>query len=108
MASTAPTTAWVTITLNAGWANFTGYQPARYRKWLGLVIVQGLLQNTSGSSSSASPFTLPAGFRPSATHALPGPFLTSLNIPSTGVVTPVSAIGNGGLLTAECIFLAEA
>lgn len=64
----ASTTAWVTPTLLSGWVtNGIGFQPPRYRKWLGLVVVEGLALNGTGGNLAATDelFVLPAGFCPS-------------------------------------------
>ena len=56
-------TGWLYPTLTNSWVNYGGaYHPARYRKALNVVTVEGLIKN--GSSAGAIPFTLPVGYRP--------------------------------------------
>lgn len=53
---------WTYATLGNGWVNYNaGYANARYRKYNGKVIIQGLIAN--GSINSIA-FTLPEGYRP--------------------------------------------
>ena len=65
---------WVDATLLNGWTNGGsggGYAPASYRKnAAGLVSVRGMV--TGGSSSVATIFTLPEGYRPDYTLLFTG------------------------------------
>jgi hypothetical protein len=64
---------WQTATLNTGWTNASGYT-TQYRRKNGRVEVRGMVVRGSGASTAF--FTLPTGYRPSATVPL-GSFLTS-------------------------------
>ena len=89
-------TAWVTPALQAGWTNgASGFVALRYRKQsFDVVHLLGIIQNTSGSSKAAGSlvFTLPAGYRPTAsfrsTAAISSPLaIGAVLVASTGNVT---------------------
>jgi hypothetical protein len=113
-----PTTgdAWISPSLTSPWINYPGggnYQPARYKKLAdGMVVVEGLIASNSVSVSGVSNiFTLPAGYRPTATLVFPtintGNALRQLEIVETGVVRfaalPAGAVG---YISISCSFLA--
>lgn len=63
-------TGWVAPTLNSGWSNYgSGYLGAGYRRKGGLVHLRGLVKRSS--IDSLTPFTLPAGYRPSLAIIVP-------------------------------------
>ena len=108
--------AWVSPSLTSPWINYPGggnYQPARYKKLAdGLVVIEGLIASNSVSVSGVSNvFTLPAGYRPTATLVFPtintGNALRQLEIVETGVVRfaalPAGAVG---YISISCSFLA--
>lgn len=77
-----------------GWANFGGgHRTARYRKVGDDVTVEGLVVRSSGTG--ASPFTLPAGYRPPLTvlsaHIDGGNTLSRIDMQANGQLVVVSA-----------------
>lgn len=73
---------WVSPTLTSGWTDFgSGYQTARYKKnAAGRVYVEGGVGG-GADGSSATIFTLPSGFRPSAHHR----FVQARNVNAEGM-----------------------
>lgn len=100
VAANGETTDWVTPTLVDGWSDFgNGFQGVRYRKYLGEVIVEGLIVNDSGGDKLATApiFTLPAGFRPPASQ-INFSAVTYSQVSSAGVVSPNSTVVNGAFM----------
>ena len=90
-------TAWVAPALLNGWVNAGGaLQVAQYRKIGDRVFVRGQVKN-GGNNTPA--FTLPAGFRPPATHYFPalvaggvaGGFVTLTVDGNLTITTPTTA-----------------
>lgn len=82
-----------TPTLNIGWENFgSGYQGCRYYKdHQGIVTVSGFVKATG---TAWEIFTLPVGFRPSASHvftAIAADNFASVNVVNTGVFSVAAA-----------------
>lgn len=103
-----PTTSddWVSPTLTAPWINYPGggnYQPARYKRLPDrTVVLEGLIASNGVSVSGVSNvFTLPAGYRPTATLVFAtiqtGNAMRQLEIVETGLVRfaalPAGAVG---------------
>jgi hypothetical protein len=57
-------TAWAALTLGSGWTSTAGYPKAAYRRALGIVQLQGVIQFGGTPGAGSTVFTLPAGFRP--------------------------------------------
>jgi hypothetical protein len=108
--------AWVTPTLTSPWISYPGggnYQGARYKKLAdGMVVIEGLIASNGVSVSGVSNiFTLPAGYRPTATLVFAtintGNAVRQLEIVETGVVRfaalPAGAVG---YISISCSFLA--
>lgn len=104
---------WVVPSLSPPWANLGGaFASAGFlRDMAGVVHVKGVLLNGSGAGSSAPIFTLPAGYRPSATlrFAVEGAGATAqfLSVTSLGVVTPEVAVAAGASCDLTFSFFAE-
>ncbi|MCX5522579.1 hypothetical protein OG342_06840 [Streptomyces bobili] len=108
--------AWVTPTLTSPWISYPGggnYQGARYKRMAdGMVVIEGLIASNGVSVSGTSTvFTLPAGYRPTATLVLPtintGNVIRQLEIVETGVVRFASLpAGVVGFISISCSFLA--
>jgi hypothetical protein len=89
-------TAWSAPTLQNSWVNFGGgFTNAGYRLNGTTVLVRGTIKNGTITSGTLL-FTLPAGYRPTATHELvgyaSGGTTWMAQIATNGQVT----IGNGG------------
>lgn len=100
--ASAPTTAWVEPAASAGWSIFGApYEVPRYRKFMGIVFLEGLVQNTSGGAlGTGSPvFVLPIGFRPRATVNAAPFSVAGLEISAAGDVRVNNSIANGAFLT---------
>ena len=78
-------TPWAAMpALTAGWASFPGYPPALYRRALGWIEFQGLLNNGGTPAAGSIVFTMPVGFRPPGlVTTQTGP--TRLDFDATGV-----------------------
>lgn len=108
--------AWAVPALTAPWISYPGggnYQGARYKKLAdGIVVIEGLIASNGVSVSGVSNvFTLPAGYRPTATLVFPtintGNALRQLEIVETGVVRFASLpAGVVGFISISCSFLA--
>lgn len=109
--------AWTTPTLTSPWIAYPGggnYQGPRYKKLAdGMVVIEGLIASNSVSvSGTSNVFTLPAGYRPTATLVLPtintGNVIRQLEIVETGVVRFASLpAGAVGFISISCSFLAS-
>lgn len=108
--------AWITPTLTAPWISYPGggnYQGARYKKQAdGIVVIEGLIASNGVSVSGVSTiFTLPAGYRPTATLVFAtintGNAVRQLEIVETGVVR-FAALPAGvvGYISISCQFAA--
>jgi hypothetical protein len=85
---------WTVPVLGAGWTNLgLGWQTARYAILNGIVVMEGLIQNTSGGPLATALFTLPAGFRPTAT-IIRTEFSIPLEVRLDGVVIPNAAVAD--------------
>lgn len=116
-AAAIPTnTAWITPTYNSGWGDYgAGWGGARYIKMPdGTVRFKGLIKNVSGGTSStgATMFTLPAGYRPLETlrfvvNTSAGTVQLDINI--TGTVVLNVALPNTEWASISTVnFIAEA
>jgi Major tropism determinant N-terminal domain len=63
--TTVTPTAWTVPAFTAGWGQYAGYSTVSYRKIGDLVYLRGLLNATTGVTTTA--WTFPVGFRPPAT-----------------------------------------
>ncbi|MEU3613536.1 hypothetical protein ABZ725_14630 [Streptomyces sp. NPDC006872] len=108
--------AWTSPSLTSPWINYPGggnYQGARYKRMAdGMVVIEGLIASNSVSVSGVSNvFTLPAGYRPTATLVFgtlnTGNVIRQLEVVETGVVRfaalPAGAVG---FISINCQFLA--
>lgn len=104
--------AWQTPTLAGGVTNLgSGFALARYRKALNTVKCRGTLSFASGASAGVTLFTLPVGFRPSATspagHLIfpcsSGIGFARVDVMSTGAVVLQSAFAAGGFMALDAI-----
>lgn len=91
-------TAWTAVTFQNGWSNFgAGLQVAQYRKIGDVVEVRGVI---GGGTSATVAFTLPVGFRPPATIAVPaaaaGNF-AMVNVAAAGTVAVTSPSGTSSV-----------
>lgn len=82
---------WKTLTLNSGWATFSGYATPAYRLSSdGMVYMRGLAQRAAGAASGASVCTLPAEARPATKRRfvaqVSGTLFGSLTIGTDGTV----------------------
>lgn len=99
------TTDWVTPSLGAGWVNLgSGYASARYRLLNGVVYVEGVVKNNSGDISTATVFTLPAGYRPTNGHLQFFGAGGVITVASTGAISPASAIADQGIFEIQLSF----
>lgn len=86
--------AWTNVTYNTGWGTKAGYQAMQYKKVGDFVFLRGVVERTSGSSSTIC--TLPSGHRPPsdelfATYA--GGSLGAITVTSAGpVILGVGAV----------------
>jgi hypothetical protein len=90
--------AWVAMTggYTNSWVDFGGgYMAGAYMKdTLGFVHLRGLIKSGTMSTSA---FTLPAGFRPSATVLMPSSsnnLYAQLEVASSGTITPTVGVNN--------------
>ena len=111
--------AWATLPYAAGWGDYDAttnqWMGGRYTKLAsGLVIMKGLVRNTSGASKGSGSVigTLPVGYRPVNTLRIassnaggPG---DPVDINSNGTITTNIAIANSEWVSlSSVIFLAE-
>lgn len=90
-------TGWIYPTLTNGWVNYGGtYHPARYRKALGVVTIEGLVK--SGTINTAV-LTTAAGYRPEyriLTSTLSAANTTQRRLDVTAGGALVAATGSNG------------
>lgn len=91
---------WVAASFQNGWGNLGGaYQTVAYRKVGGVVYLRGLAAGGT-TTDGTSVFTLPTGFRPSATEAFPIANAASptndtrIEITAAGAVTVYGPVNN--------------
>lgn len=101
--------AWQSLALQNSWANFGApYANAAYMKdSLGFVHLKGLVK--SGASGSTI-FTLPAGYRPSETHYIPGlsnDAVSSMTIAADGTVKAFGGSVSAWTTLSQITFRAE-
>ena len=103
-------TGWITPTLLNGWVNLGGSnRSAQYRRLNGVVSITGTLKSGVTAANTVI-FTLPAGFRPSASLYLPtqsANALATINIAANGDIT-CSVNVSATTLTLQFMFIAEA
>lgn len=107
----AETTAWVEPAVGTGWNIFgNGYEVPRYRKWMGMVTVQGLVLNNSGGALDSTDviFNLPAGFRPRAVVGAPPFSGTSIEVTGAGDVRVNNSSPNGTFHWLTMVFVPDA
>lgn len=104
------TTAWVEPTINAAWTiQGAPYEVPRYRKFMGIVFIEGLVLNNSGGALGPADgiFQLPVGMRPRATvNAVPFSD-AGLEITSTGWVQVNNSIPNSTFLSLTISFVPD-
>jgi len=103
-------TAWAALTLGSGWSWIGGgFAKPGYRRALGMIQVQGVIQGPASPGAGSTVFTLPAGFRPAAVHRL-GQMCNSglalIEVATTGAATWGGALtgSTGGFLTLNMAF----
>lgn len=104
------TTDWVEPGVSVGWTiQGAPYEIPRYRKFEGVVYIEGLVLNNSGGplTPTTPVFTLPAGFRPRATvNAVPFS-AAGMEITSAGAVQVNASIPNGTFLSLTISFVPD-
>lgn len=101
-----PGISWTAPTLEAGWANVQGgWIVARYGQFGGIVVMSGLIQNTSGATKPAGStmFILPAGLRPIGA-LVDTPFGFAVQVTVDGRVANNGDIADGGVLSLNLSF----
>lgn len=110
----APPPARIEPQLLNGWTQAAGTNArcSYHKDALGYVHIHGFVVNGTGGGLALNIFTLPVGYRPAADHAFavrgPGSALAFLDVNRVGTVLPEIAVGAGGTLALDCIYLAEA
>lgn len=109
----APAPAWIRPDFLNGWVN-TGapYALVAFHKdALGYVHTKGVFTNGTGGALILPIFAFPMGYRPAETQSFavtgPGVTIQFLNVDGAGVVTPLVAVGAGGVSCLGFTFLAE-
>ena len=91
--------AWVPLTLGAGWTIVNGVSnPCRVSSFGSIIFVEGMIKLTNAANASTVCFTLPAGYRPSSNIYLTTPCNDKnvcVLVNTTGAVSVQAAYGNG-------------
>lgn len=99
---------WTTPALNSPWVVPAGNQAPRYAKFGRYVVIEpGLLQNSSGSDTSATAWTMPTGYRPGNT-VWNQSFASAFAVNDSGAVIPAAPVAASGYMGVGTSYRAEA